>query len=287
MNEIVMAPTRTKPAQRLAVITGSTRGLGYGIAAALLGKSYDVMVCARDGAEASSAAQSLRRDAVGRVDGAACDVCDPAQIEALWSTTQSRLGTPSVWINNAGIALTGRTLDQTGYDELRAMTEVNLLGTMAGCRVAAAHMQENGGAIYNIYGAGSDGQPVPGMIGYGTTKRAVQFFTQALARELDPTRVIVCGLSPGLVMTEGFFREHANVADADRQTREAVIDILGDHVSSVAGWIADIIESNQRSGVDFTWLNEEKIAQRRAAGQSRGILAQYRDTNGALPKMRL
>ena len=193
-----------------------------------------VMVSARDGSEAAAAAAALRQEwPQARLGWATCDVRDPTQLEALWVNTELRLGTPSVWINNAGLALGGRTLLQTSGEELRLMAEVNLLGTMNGCRVAAANMGALGGAIYNIHGAGSDGRPVPGMIGYGTTKRAVQFFTQALAQELDPALITVCGLSPGLVMTEGFFREHARVPRSERVAREAAVNLLGDHVETV------------------------------------------------------
>ncbi len=243
-----------------------------------------VMVSARDGSEAAAAAAALRQEwPQARLGWATCDVRDPTQLEALWVNTELRLGTPSVWINNAGLALGGRTLLQTSGEELRLMAEVNLLGTMNGCRVAAANMGALGGAIYNIHGAGSDGRPVPGMIGYGTTKRAVQFFTQALAQELDPALITVCGLSPGLVMTEGFFREHARVPRSERVAREAAVNLLGDHVETVAHWAADIIETNRESGREFIWLAPDKLDVRRRSGQPRNVLARYRDASGALP----
>ena len=274
----------TGAASRVVVVTGSTHGLGFGLARALMMRGYAVMVSARHGAEAETAAAALRGAGVGaRLGWAACDVRDPAQLEALWAKTEASLGTPSVWINNAGVALGGRTLQQTSSEELRAMAEVNLLGTMNGCRVAATRMGALGGAIYNIHGAGSDGRPVPGMIGYATTKRAVQFFTHALAQELDPARIIVCGISPGLVMTEGFFREHARVPAGERAAREAAVDLLGDHVETVATWAADVIEMNRESGQEFVWLTPDKLDARRRSGKPRHILQPYRDAGGALP----
>ena len=271
-------------ASRVVVITGSTRGLGRGLAAALLSRGSTVMVSARDGNEAAAAAAALAQAwPQARLGSAACDVREPAQLEALWATTEARLGRPSVWINNAGVALGGRSLVHTSAEELRLMAEVNLLGTMNGCRVAAARMGALGGAIYNIHGAGSDGRHVPGMIGYGTTKRAVQFFTQALAQELDPQRVVVCGLSPGLVMTEGFFREHARLPQSERAAREAAVEILGDHVETVSHWAANIIDTNRESGREFIWLAPDKLDARRRSGEPRNILARYRDASGALP----
>src|SRR3546814_13893324 len=89
------------------------------------------------------------------------------------------------------------------------MLEVNVLGTMHGCQVALQGMRAAGGAIYNVFSAGSDGRPIDHMIGYSTTKRAVQFLTQSLVGEVRGLPVLVVPISPGLVMTDGFLREHA------------------------------------------------------------------------------
>src|SRR3546814_3004143 len=78
------------------------------------------------------------------------------------------------------------------------MLEVNVLGTMHGCQVALQGMRAAGGAIYNVFGAGSDGRPIDHMIGYSTTKRAVQFLTQSLVGEVRGLPVLVGAISPGL-----------------------------------------------------------------------------------------
>src|SRR3546814_18468874 len=91
------------------------------------------------------------------------------------------------------------------------MLEVNVLGTMHGCQVALQGMRAAGGAIYNVFGAGSDGRPIDRMIGYSTTKRAVQFLTQSLVGDVRGLPVLVGAISPGLVMTDGFLREHARL----------------------------------------------------------------------------
>jgi NAD(P)-dependent dehydrogenase (short-subunit alcohol dehydrogenase family) len=153
---------------------------------------------------------------------------------------------------------------------------------MNGCQQAARAMAGRPGAIYNLYGAGSDGRPVPGMIGYATTKRAVQFYTQALAAELEGSPLIVGGLSPGLVLTEGFFREHAKVPASARPAREAVVNILGDEVATLARWVVRIVLSNRDTGREFTWLTARKLRMRRSAIPPRDVLAPYRDERGEL-----
>src|SRR3546814_7937602 len=71
-------------------------------------------------------------------------------------------------------------------------------------------------AIYNVFGAGSDGRPIDHMIGYSTSKRAVQFLTQPLVGEVRGLPVLVGAISPGLVMTDGFLREHARLPHGPR-----------------------------------------------------------------------
>ena len=265
----------------VAVVTGATCGLGRGIAAALGKQGIAVMVAAPAGAQ-PAAEEMAAGFGQGAFAGTDCDVRDLAQMKALASAAQKQFGRIDYWINNAGLAL-GRTFDTLTSDEMRRMLEINVLGVMHGCRAAIDAMAETGGAIYNMYGAGSDGTPVPGMIGYATTKRAVQFFTQSLARELDGSEVIVAGLSPGLVMTEGFFREHSRIPAEARAEREAIVNLIGDHVETVANWAARIIATNRENGREFAWLNPAKIRRRRAVSPPRDILSRYRDAHGRLP----
>jgi NAD(P)-dependent dehydrogenase (short-subunit alcohol dehydrogenase family) len=217
----------------------------------------------------------------GRFTGFDCDVRDLAQVQAVADAARERLGPVDFWINNAGLAL-GRDFSDLTSNDMRSMLEINVLGTMHGCRAAIEAMATRGGAIYNVYGAGSDGKRVPGMIGYATTKRAVQFFTQSLASELADAGVIVAGLSPGLVMTEGFFREHARTPAETRAQREAFVNIIGDHVETLSNWAARIITTNREQGREFAWLSPAKIRRRQAA-PARDILSRYRDADGRLP----
>lgn len=277
-------PRRAKsaPDGRVAVVTGATRGLGRGIAAALGSRGVAVMIAASSGAAA--AARALADEVPGgRFEGMDADVRQPDQLAAVAQAATDRLGAIDVWTNNAGLAL-GRDFERLTSAEMQKMLEINVLGVANGCRAAVDAMRPRGGAIYNLYGAGSDGKPVPGMIGYATTKRAVQFFTQSLATELADTGVIVAGLSPGLVMTEGFFREHARTPAAARTQREAMVNIIGDHVETLAAWAARIILTNQANGREFAWLNPSKLRRRREASPPRDILSRYRDANGELPQ---
>lgn len=252
--------------QRVAVVTGAGQGLGRALARELAAADHLVFGC--------SPRVSGDEEGVRMI---ACDVTDEAQVQALWDQVQREAGQVDWWVNNAGLALTGRPLAQMAGDEFARMVAVNLVGTMTACRVVIGGMAAQGsGAVWNMLGAGADGHPVPGMNGYATTKAALTFMTRALAAEAEGQAYTVGGLSPGLVMTEGFFREHARVPEAERAGREAVVNLIGDHPETIAAWIRGELESGHRNGAILTWLTAEKIAERRAEQPPRNILSAYR-----------
>ncbi|MEE4454011.1 SDR family oxidoreductase [Novosphingobium resinovorum] len=251
---------------RVAVVTGAGQGLGRAIARDLGAAGHTVFGCAMREAPDFDGVRMI-----------ACDVTDEAQVQALWDRVIAEAGRVDWWINNAGLALTGRPLAGMGGDEFARMVAVNLVGTMTACRVAIAGMTaQGGGEVWNMLGAGADGQPVPGMNGYATSKAALTFMTRALAAEAEGQPYRIGGFSPGLVMTEGFFREHARVPDSQRAAREAVVNLIGDHPETLAVWIREALESGQDNGAILTWLTPEKIAERRAEQPPRDILSAYR-----------
>lgn len=257
---------------RTAIVTGSTRGIGRALAAALLARGVRVAICSPDADEAARVADALGPLAIG----IGCDVTSPDAVQALWDAATVAFGRVDLWINNAGLALTGTTLAQLRPGDFTRMLEINVTGTLLGCQVAIRGMTaQGGGAIYNMLGAGADGQTVPRMAGYATSKAAVTFLTRSLADELAGGPILVGGLSPGLVITEGFLREHARTPADALAAREAVVNLIGDHPETIARWAAWIVLRNRTHGRLFTWLTPEKIARRRARGP-RDVLSRYR-----------
>jgi len=142
------------------IITGSTRGIGYGLAEAFLSLGCSVTVSGRgeSAVEAAVAGLKSRFDAE-RVFGIACDVTNPAQVQALWDKSVERFGKVDIWVNNAGWSGEPGMVWERPEDELSGVIATNLLGTTYGSQVAMKGMLAQGfGAIYNMEGMGGDGR---------------------------------------------------------------------------------------------------------------------------------
>lgn len=258
-----------------AVVTGAGRGLGAAIAEALCDAGIDVLGCGPQGGE-DAALLHPRKDGRGALYQIGCDITQPNTVERTWDAATGIFGTVDLWINNAGLALTGAPLAALSSDKFAQMVDINLLGTMNACRTAIAGMERQGsGAIWNMLGAGWDGAPVPRMNGYATTKAALTFMIRALASEAEDQPYTIGGISPGLVMTEGFFREHRLIPADQRPARDAVVNVIGDHPETIARWIAESILIPAKNGEILVWLTAEKIAERRAESPPRDILSRY------------
>ena len=262
----------TESQGRVAVVTGAGQGLGRAIALDLAEAGHRVFGCSPRVVDTGAQAVGS-----GQLRMIACDITQEAQVQALWDKVSGEAGRIDWWINNAGLALTGRPLSDIDGHDFARMIEINVLGTMNACRVAIAGMRAQGlGEIWNMLGAGWDGQPVPGMNGYAASKAALTFMTRALAAEAEGQCYGVGALSPGLVMTEGFFREHARVPQANRAAREAVVNVIGDHPETIARWVREALEAGQDNGAILSWLTPDKIARRQAQVPPRDILSAYR-----------
>lgn len=257
------------------VITGTQKGLGKAISLALSSANISVV-----GGQLHGPSKLMVEHAAtpgsGAIYSLECDITDQDAVQGLWNTAHETLGSVDVWINNAGIALTGEPLDTLNPEKLRQMFEVNVLGTMNATRIAMAGMADQGfGAIWNILGAGWDGKPVPGMNGYAASKSALAFITKALASEIEDEPYTIGSIVPGLVLTEGFFRENPHILTKPSE-RDGIVNIIGDHPATIAAWIAREITRPAQNGDTLIWLTPEKIAERSTMFPARDILSVYR-----------
>jgi len=191
------------------LITGSTKGVGQALAEQHLQQGDRVIITSRSPERVSETVTKLRKKyGADRVVGLACNVCKPGDVTALAEYAVKSFGKIDIWINNAGTnAYYYGPLADANEADLAAIVETNMLGVMLCCKEAIRVMrkQSNGGHIFNMDGAGADGNATPRFAAYGATKRGLQQFSKSLQAELKMQKienVVVHNLSPGMVTTE-------------------------------------------------------------------------------------
>lgn len=245
---------------KVVVITGSTRGIGFGLADAFLARGCRVVVSGRTaGAVADAVARlSLRHDPAS-ITGHPCDVRDLNQVEALWDAARAHWGRVDIWLNNAGVA--HPQTDFWAYDPalLETVVHTNLIGSLYGARVALAGMRAQGfGALYNLEGLGSDGRYIKGLALYGTTKYALAYLTDALVKEVKGTPIIVGALRPGMILTDLVVGQYQDQPEEWERAKKA-FSFIADRVETVTPWLAERVLANERSGVRIKWLTMPRL----------------------------
>ena len=197
-----------------------------------------------------------------RVLGQPCDVRIYSQVERLWDAACQRFGHVDIWINNAGLGTEQRRLWTHPEEELAAVVDTNVIGTLYGCRIAVDRMREQGfGAVYNMEGLGSNGRRVEGLTLYGTTKRAIRYLTEGLVEETKGSPVLMGALSPGMVTTDFLLDRYDHDTEAWERAKR-IFNILADRVETVAPWLVDKVLANTRHGARISWLTFPKIVWR-------------------------
>jgi NAD(P)-dependent dehydrogenase (short-subunit alcohol dehydrogenase family) len=240
--------------QKSIVITGSTRGIGYGLAESFLQLGCAVTVSGRSGESTAAAARQLAaKYDPARVFGFACDVTVPEQVAGLWEAAATQFGRVDIWVNNAGYAGEMGMVWERPVKEVQTVIGTNLVGTISGCQVALRGMQGQGsGAIYNMEGMGSDGRKHAGLTSYGTTKYAVHYFTESFALEAKETGLLVGALRPGMVATD-LLRDRYRERPEEWERVKRIFNILAERVENVTPWLARKMLSNQKNGATLTY----------------------------------
>lgn len=241
------------------VITGSTRGIGLGLAEAFLELNCAIVVSGRsqNGVDRVVAALADKYDA-NFILGQPCDVISFEQVQRLWDVTLDRFGKVDIWINNAGLGNLYRPAWEQAPEQMATIVGTNLLGVMYGSKVAFLGMREQGfGQIYNMEGAGSNGRMQAGLTVYATTKRAVRFFTRSFINEMGDAPVQLGTLSPGMVVTDLLTGAFEDPAELERSKR--IFNIISDRVETVTPWLARQILANQKNGANIRWLTVGKL----------------------------
>lgn len=243
---------------KTVVITGSTRGIGRGLAEAFLARGCKVVITGRGDAAVNRVVAELQARHPGRVAGAACDITQADQIQSLWALASEKFQRVDVWINNAGMSIHRGPLHEAKPTDLEAIVATNLTGVLVANRIVIAGMlKQGGGQVWNMEGFGSNGMTQPGMAPYGCTKRAITYLNKAMQKELKGSPVQVCTLSPGIVVTDLLTGDYDLQSEAWAKARK-VLNILGDTVETVTPWLADRVLASNKPGAKVAWLTTPK-----------------------------
>jgi NAD(P)-dependent dehydrogenase (short-subunit alcohol dehydrogenase family) len=188
----------TRPAGRVAIVTGASRGIGLAIARRFVAEGTRVCVTGRDPDTLDTAVKELGgpEHAIG-VPGRSDDAAHRADVV---DRVNAAFGPVTVLVNNVGINPAFGPLRELDLGAARKMLEVNLLGTLGWVQQACrGGLAEPGGAIVNVSSV-SGVRPAPGIAFYGVTKAAINNLTAGLALELGPA-VRVNAVAPGVVKT--------------------------------------------------------------------------------------
>ena len=250
------------------VITGSTRGIGFGLAREFATRGWNVVITGRDRETLEKSLGELC-DLPGVAIGDCVDVCVRSKLQSLWNVAQGRFGTVDIWINNAGLARTIWPIVDTPPEQIDAMLATNMPGTIHGSIIAAQGMIGQGhGKIFNVLGGGSDGEYFPGIAIYGSTKRGLDYFSTALARELKGTGVIVGRIRPGMIVTDAVIREARDNLENFEKSRKTINNLV-DQVETVSPFLVDEMLKFDKTGGKIRWLTGGKIGWRMLKGRFR------------------
>jgi 3-oxoacyl-[acyl-carrier protein] reductase len=190
-----------KLANKVAVVTGASKGIGADIAKSLAAEGASVVVnysSSREGADKVVAEIAAKGGKAIAVQG---DVSRQTDITRLFAETKKAFGQLDILVNNAGVYAFA-PLDQVTEEVFHQQFNLNVLGLLLTTKEATKYFNGNGGSIINISSAVTTLYP-PGTATYSATKASVDAITVILSKELGAKNIRVNAINPGLVETEG------------------------------------------------------------------------------------
>ncbi|RAW14423.1 SDR family oxidoreductase [Paenibacillus taichungensis] len=186
---------------KVAVVTGSSRGIGRAIAEQLAEMGADVVINYASSPDKAEQVADIARQKGVRAITVQADLARKGDVERLFSETINQLGKVDILINNAGIMKTTPLADVT-EEEFDQQFAINVKGTFFACQQALKHMEDQG-RIVN-FSTSVTGQMFPGYSVYAGTKGAVEQITRQLAKEFGSRQITINAVAPGPVNTELF-----------------------------------------------------------------------------------
>ncbi len=246
------------------VITGSARGFGFAMMkdfyltdefnAVLLDVSEENLKIAKD--------ELSKLNKKGKILSYVADVTNIDSIHNVIENVKKEIGSIDIWINNAGVNQKMNPVWDVDEKTISRLIDIDLKGTILCSKEILSFYKEQGhGQIYNVEGFGSNDAYQVGLSIYGTSKRAVTYFTKALAYEVDKEglNVQVGKITPGIMITN-FINHNLGEGEAFSlpEKTKKVYNILGDYPETIAAFMVKRILKNTKNNAKFTWLTNRK-----------------------------
>jgi len=248
---------------KIIVITGSTRGIGYGMTECFLAQGWNVVISGRKQENVDKKVKQLKVNyAHAQAFGLACDVKEFDQVKALWHDSLKQFGKIDIWINNAGIAVPMMFFWDNDPDGIRQVVETNMVGTMYGSKIAIEGMLTQGfGSIFNMEGVGSTGRMHTQMILYASTKRGLNYLNLGLIKELEGTPIRLGILRPGMVLTDFLLKDQDRNPEEWERTKK-IFNILADKPENVCPVMVEGILNAKKHGEIIEYISSIKMMMR-------------------------
>ena len=236
---------------KVAVVTGASKGIGAGTARSLAAEGASVVVnysSSKEGADKVVAEITKQGGKAIAIQG---DVSKSADVIRLFAETKKAFGGLDILVNNAGIYKFG-ALEEVTEEEFHRQFNTNVLGLLLATQEAVKNFGANGGSVINIGSAVTRITP-PGSSIYTATKGAVDAISGVLSKELGPKKIRVNSLNPGMVETEGTHTAGFIGSDFQKaQEQQAPLGRIGQagDIASIAVFLASD---------DSGWLTGETL----------------------------
>jgi len=230
--------------QRVALVTGGSRGIGAAIVRRLARDGFAVAINYASSAHEADALAAEIRDAGGRALAVRADVSKAAEVTALFDQVQAELGRIDVLVNSAGV-LSVQPLADTTDEQFERTFDINTRGTFNTLRAAATRLAD-GGRVVNVSST-TIALNLPGYAIYIGSKAAVESFTHVFSKELRGRQITVNAVAPGPVATELFLKGKSPEL-IEHFTKLPPLERLG-QPEDVAGVVSFL------AGPDSGWVN--------------------------------
>ena len=238
----------SKLTNKVALVTGGSRGIGAAIAKRLAADGASVVITYAKDASAASAVVKAIESGGGSAVAIQADAADATAVKDAVEKAAAIFGRLDVLVNNAGTAIP-KPFAETTLEEIDRVININIRGVFLTSQAALKHMND-GGRIINIGSAVGERVQVPGLVPYSATKGAVKIFTQALSREVGSRGITVNNVQPGPIDTD------LNPASGDWAVPQKAVTALNRYgsVDEIAAMVAFVAgpDSSYITGANLT-----------------------------------